>query len=187
MAIHRTTLQWLNFIGAPGFTNLHWDGTGSTAVADADTKAFASSLQQRLPDGVIVQATGEVETIDEATGELVSVTSYAQGTAVTGSQGGPYSSAVGAVLSWSTAGIVAGRRVRGRTFIVPMSASQFDSSGTLSSGAQSALVASGQGLLSSLGVFGIWSRPRGGLAGSFHEATNVAVPDMTAVLRSRRD
>jgi hypothetical protein len=106
------------------------------------------------------------------------------------------------VINWKTAGVRAGRRVRGRSFLVPLLSQTFDVNGTATSaalttvnGAAGPLYAGTEGDIR----LGVWARPtaikdvNGNPTGEYnedgvwHPATAHSVPDMAAVLRSRRD
>lgn len=193
MAIHRVTTVWSGFPGAPGYSNFFFTGDGSGgAAAESRSRVvgFFSEINDLLPSDVQFLVEGEVAVLDELTG---SITGYimAEPGAVPGSGGlaGGYSAASGAVVTWNTAGVVNGRRVRGRTFVVPLGGAAYQSDGSLSASAIGTLQAGAEELVGTGfdSGFGVWSRPGTSGGGSFWEVNGYRVPDMAAVLRSRRD
>lgn len=193
MAIHRITTVWSGFQGGPGYTNFFFTGDGSGgAAADsrAQVVAFFNGIANSLPSDVVWTVEGEAAVIDEVTG---SITGYVMAeenpTPGGGGMSGGYSAASGAVVTWNTAGVVNGRRVRGRTFVVPLGGGAYQSDGTLATTTIAALQDAASALVGTLfdSGFGVWSRPGTSGGGTFWEVTGFRVPDMSAVLRSRRD
>lgn len=194
MAIYRTTVRWTGFQGAPGYTNFHFtDLSASPGPVDARTRSssFFNAIGSLLPSEVSWVVEGEVAVIDEATGQ---VTDYEMvnpdPTPGTGGQAGGYSAASGAVITWNTAGVRNGRRVRGRTFIVPLGGNTYQNDGTLLPATISTLNDAAVELVGESGFesgFCIFSRPSSSGPGGVYPVIGHRVPDMSAVLRSRRD
>lgn len=189
----RVTAVWTGFSGAPGYTSFHFStftGGGDAQAAVDRVRAFFSGVRTFLPGSVSIQVQPTVEILDEASGVLQDyVDAEDPPLVVTGNGTGAYSAAAGAVISWNTATVANGRRVRGRTFLVPLSGSGLESDGTLSAAGLLEINAAAAGLEG--GDFEqqlvVWSRPRNGAGGVAAPVTGHRVPDMTAVLRSRRD
>lgn len=193
MAITRVTAVWSGFTGAPGYTNFFFDAFGVGDEVDLETdrvRDFFQTVREALPNDVIVQVQQEAAIIDETTGELMG---YSQATTppqpVVGYSTAAYSAPSGACVTWNTETIARGRRLRGRTFVVPLSSGAYDAQGTLTNEAQgflnggaNALIGDGSGP-----QMVIWSRPRGGVGGSIGPVTSHRVADKVAILRSRRD
>ena len=95
---------------------------------------------------------------------------------------------VGACVSWLTGGIVGGRRLRGRTFLVPLHNSTYDTDGTFTSGVLTALTAF-QTAMRAAGPLAVWHRPTtpGGTDGTSYGVIGARVRDRVAFLSSRRD
>lgn len=193
-SIHRYIWDWTGFVGAPGVTAIYTDNDDTVGVADA-FDAWLFSIRAFMPDDVHIRLRPEAEVIDDATGELLSVHSAPTARAIDGANSGPYSAASGMCVAWGTSGLVAGRRVRGRTFLVPMSGAFYDSQGALSDtdlpGVRTGLASF---MATAAGHQVIWSRPRTDpvtgavtLAGSSHPVTSASIRDRVAILRSRRD
>ena len=193
MTIHRVTLGWTGFQGAPGYSNFFFEGAADSTIAYQSVQRvmeFAGALASVIPEDVSWVSANEVDNIDEVTGALEGYAvredsvSYDPPTA-----GGSYSAPSGAVINWLTETVARGRRLRGRTFLVPLANSAYQSDGTLSSSALTTIRSAAELMIFEPGdsSFGIWSRPRNGAGGVFGEVVAAQVPDMAAVLRSRRD
>lgn len=193
MAITRITAQWSGFRGAPGYSNFFFGGEPS-APADAESAAQAVSdmfalFDTWLPTPVSVSILPTADVLDESTGNITSQVDITPPDVIEGGSTGTYSAASGAVINWNTSAYVNGRRVRGRTFLVPLTTSAYDSSGDLTSAVLTG-IRNGAGYLTSgasLMPFVVWSRPRAGAGGTAHPVVSATVPDKGAVLRSRRD
>lgn len=148
---------------------------------------FWTSVALRLATGTVGTVEDSGDTIAEATGTLTGSWSFGTATGFVGGGSSNYPSGVGAVVTWNTDGIVRGRRVRGRTFIVPLDGGSYDASGTLASFALDTFRNAADALITACaGAFVIWSRPSGGAAGSSHPVVSATVSDRVATLRSRR-
>lgn len=203
MDILRVTARWAGFQGAPGYSNFHftaeggfWDGgllgDDAQAAADAAAERVADAFGQIgsvLPDSVQISIESEAIIFDSDSGEALGFAEVDQDVIAASGDDGGYSGATGAVVNWRTNDYRFGRRIRGRTFLVPLGGSSYQDDGTLTSSALERLRTFGTRMLGSSGgpTFGVWSRPVGGAGGVFATATTANVPDMAAVLRSRRD
>lgn len=203
MDILRITARWTGFTGAPGYSAFHfttdggfWDGglLGDSAQVAADGAANRvrdafSEINSILPGGVSIAAESEAEILDSDSGEIIGMVSVPSNRVNASPTGGGWSGASGAVVNWRTNDYRFGRRIRGRTFIVPLSGGAYEDDGTLESSTISSLNGFALEMINGEGpaTFGVWSRPRDGGGGVFATVTNHSVPDMAAVLRSRRD
>lgn len=201
--ILRVTARWSGFVGAPGYTVLHFrdfgtgDGPGgepdaAQALAAAErARTFFASVATLLPNSVTIQVQSEVDMLEDTTGQLQDSFSVAPPAVVTGTGGtGGYAAAAGAVVNWRTASFRNGRRIRGRTFLVPLAGGSYQSDGTLNDTFRTTLVNAAQALTDSAGSpdLGVYSRPTAvGTDGRWVIATGSTVPDMAAMLTSRRD
>jgi hypothetical protein len=193
MAIYRTTTVWTGFSGAPGYTNFYFQGTGdgdSAANVITKTRAFWTKIAPRMPSVVKMRVDDEVARIDEVTGIVETFLSGVGGAEFAGGQSGGFSSATGACITWQTGAVRNGRRVRGRTFIVPLNGNNYDVDGTIAGGTLVDLNAAAA-ILADPGSpnLVVWSRPsvKGGSDGAAHFVQAWRVVDKAAVLRSRRD
>lgn len=208
--IMRVKLNWTGFIGAPGYTVFHFRDFAlpDTDVADAQdavnkVDAFANGFRSYCPSVVTLKTAADVEIIEETNGALVDVLTTVPAAAMIGNQpaANTYAAAVGGVVTWRTAGIRNNRRIRGRSFLVPFGQAAFAADGTLAASTVSGLNTLATDLRTVVGsaILGVWARPtaikdaNGVPTGAYnndgilHQVTSHSVPDMGAVLRSRRD
>lgn len=193
MDMLRITARWSGFLGAPGYSNFFFAGGGglisdAQQVADRVQDAF-SRLSFVLAGPVSVAIEPEAAVIDSDTGEVTDYQAITPDGTITGGGSGTFAGPVGSVVNWRTNDLRNGRRIRGRTFLVPLSSEAFDTNGTLTEAARLASTGFAETLVGGDfdSEFGVWSRPVGGSGGVFATATGFSVPDMAAVLRSRRD
>lgn len=193
MAIHRVTVPWTGFPGSPGYSNFFFEGDADALVAYQSIQrvmSFLGALSTLIPGDVDFTAPREVDNLDEATGILTGYATRDQGVEYTPPQAtGSYSAPTGACVNWITDTVARGRRLRGRTFLVPLANSAYDVDGSLSDAARTTIQSAAELMIFEPGAssFGIWSRPRNGAGGTFGEVVAADVPDLAAVLRSRRD
>jgi hypothetical protein len=91
------------------------------------------------------------------------------------------------MVRWQTSGIVNGRRVKGRTFLVPLINTTYGS-GVIGAGTVSAIQSAADTFVASAGAdMRIWHRPTAGAGGIAYPITAAVVPNLATVLRSRRD
>jgi len=185
--------ETIGFPGAPGFTTMYFEGASQEerdAATDHVTQ-FMTVAKTAFPTNWAYQIKPECRVLEDTTGALLDIhtTSASNDDQVlglsAGTSFGPGPS--GACMSWRTATTNWSRRVRGRTFFVPLAAAMYDANGTLNGGLITALNGAAVTLIAHTeGRFGIWSRPRAGAGGKFALATTGAVKDQAAILRSRR-
>jgi hypothetical protein len=162
----------------------------STAVAALST--FFGAIKNLLPNGTSWQVPGSGDLIDETNGELKGTwTQSGAATQASTATVAAYASGVGACIQWQTSGIVHKRRVKGKTFIVPLLAAGYDNNGTILGTTVTALQNAANTLVSTSNLQ-IWSRPFKGTPtnpqrnGAGYEVTAGLVLDRVARLRSRQ-
>lgn len=184
MTMNRVKVLWQNFSGAPGYSN-HY--VGSTTTAQTAIRAFYNALASYIPTGTTIQVPNTGDQVNEATGQITGAWTGTPQSQVTCSGAGNYSGPCGAIVNWRTAEVINGRRPMGRTFIVPLVVGSYDSNGSLSAGTISAIQTAADTLISSLaGELKVWSRPKPTIAGANVTVVSAQVPDMAAILKSRR-
>jgi len=209
-SILRVKLNWTGFPGAPGLTVFHFrdfDGGGDFSTqaqaATSRVELFAGAIKDLLPSTASLRCASDVEEIEETTGELVNIhpVTAANGTISNASAAAVYSGPVGAVINWRTNGVRNGRRIRGRSFIVPITGDKFDASGTLATATITTLQNAANALVNPAGSpdLGVYARPTAikdaqgnptgehNADGIWYVAAAANVPDLAAVMRSRRD
>lgn len=187
-----------------------WSGSGvvgpglSTFYA-ADTspgfpaavRAFYQALVTSFPTNVTITVPNGGDVIDPSTGVLTGA--WTDGTAplpVVGTGAGTYAAGVGAQVRWRTLGVVAGRRVVGSTFLIPLVSPIFDSDGTITAASRTVIQNAANAYVTAAPYGTIWSRPYAGdttpghvrpaRAGSQHIISGAVVPDRPSWLVSRR-
>jgi hypothetical protein len=193
MGYSQLTWRWNGFTGAPGWVRMKF--LGSLNVADANTAAanmrtWLTSISTLGPTGSSLSCDSTVGIFGDfgdQTGEI-SLTTIPSAVTCTGT--GAYAGGAGAVVNWLTSAFHAGRKVRGRSFLVPLTQGAFQTDGTLLGGVQTSLQAAAQALATSSPTPVVFSK-KGPAGGPFTNVTAVVtgatVPDRTAILRSRRD
>ena len=191
-------VNWTGIPSGNGYTNLYFRNTTpgvipQAVVNEAVTKtdvwldSFATGINNTV--SYVVDAT--VDVIDDADGTLQGTFTATPDTTRVGTQTANYAAGVGVCINWSTTTIRGTRKMRGRTFIVPLAINSYSVDGTLdttrlgnfradsatfrAAGTDARLV--------------IWGRPTtaGGTDGVSAEVTSSSVSDKVAMLSSRRD
>lgn len=179
----RFTFVWNGWVGAPGYTNLYFDHAADVGTIATALDTFWTAVATWIPSPVTI-AFHEGAIIEATTGELVDGASLGSTPTYTGSGAGVIAAPAGLCMTWRTNDVVGGRRVRGRTFIVPLATGHYQTDGTLYS--PPTYTATAQDLIDDSGdALVVWHRPVAGTGGSFHTATDAAVRDRVSVLRSR--
>jgi hypothetical protein len=188
MAYTRITALWTGAAGLPGYTRLKFmgdlDAAGATSAA-ARMRTFFDAIKSFIPQGITI-GFNETAQIFNVQRELTGEVAYTVPATVTGGGIGNYAAPVGLVVNWITGSFFNGRKVRGRTFIVPASNTAFFSDGTLQSSTMSTVVTAAQALAAGTPNLGITSG-NGVDTFALQNVTGASVPDRAAVLRSRRD
>ena len=184
--------------GGTGYSVFHVRESGLEPV-NLSAQAFADDLRAGLvtlggdlPNDVSINFEAEAREIDVATGTLTDVHAVTPPATVVGIQTGTYAAPSGAKVDLNTAAIVAGRRLKGRTFMVPLAGTSYADNGQVSTGARGRLVTAFGMFRDNPGNYSlaVWSRPQAGppsRAGTLADVISVSVPTKAAVLRSRRD
>lgn len=197
MSIFRVRAVLSGYQGGPGLMTQYF----SPAVAGFN-EALAQLSVDRVRDALSAgselwgnwatwSVDGTVDEINEANGQLVSSLTVLPRT-VTGTNPstaiGP--APAGACINWLTAEIKRGKRVRGRTFLVPLYSAAFQNDGTLNTSTLTSVAEFGDAMNDAGAtdlVHVVWSRPIAGTGGTKHGITGHRTADKAAVLRSRRD
>lgn len=180
--LQRIVCVWTGTSGLPG-VSVFYGAAGGTA--NADIKAFFTSIKDILanPTSVAIPESGDL--IDEVTGTLTGGWTNPSGAGTVTSAGSNiYAAGVGGYVVWNTAAIVGGRRLKGRTFLCPLNVGAYDTSGTLLATPRTTIVNAADTLVLA-GQTRVWHRP-GTTAGIGVVPFSASVPDQVTSLRSRR-
>lgn len=123
--------------------------TGAAGSLPADVKWTIDPIVEAF-DGVL----GGI------TGELPAAVAIPPGR---GTNTGSYANGVGLTIKWKTGGMFNGRRVQGRTFIVPLAGQQFDGDGLVDTGVATAWQGLANAYITAMGTLSltplVWGRP----------------------------
>lgn len=197
--IIRVKVNWSGFVGAPGYTNLYFEPVPESDVitqpvvdnAVSKVQTFLGTWRQWLPTVVTTGVDSTIEEIDEQNGALQGFWSSTVAAPAGGSGSTSFASPAGACISWGTQGVRNGRRVRGRTFMVPLASSAYDTDGTIHGTHLPVMRTAANTLHGDAGGsrLVIWARPNGGIIpdGGAYDVITANITDKVAMLTSRRD
>lgn len=188
--IMRYRLTWTGGPIGTGYTTLFATGTAAQTFADGAAAFFVAALGTGaaggLPSGVSVAGDSFVDIIDTPTGLLTDSQAITAPATLAGANTQQYAAPAGAVVTWSTLGVVNGQRVRGRTFFVPLSSSKYDPSGTLLDAFRTSMQAAASTYRAGSWSPCVYHRPIAQTGGSAFLVTSSSVKDRVAILTTRR-
>lgn len=172
--------RWIGGRIGAGATVFHFQsiasGTAAQGLANA-TRALMLAVAGNIPNDVSISFDSEVRELAND-GTLLAAYPVSAPVQVTGAGSTVYANGTGVLVRHSTAAVIAGRRLIGRTFIVPMTASVFDTNGDVAAATQTTLnnaFTSFRTAAASAGAdFAVWSR-----------ANAATAPVVTSVTQSR--
>lgn len=176
--------------GGPGVSTFHFnDNLPVTDIPALDQaiEDFFIAVDDLLVNEVQVQGPSEFTVHDTVTGALIDAVPVSVPWILTGKDMGAYNRAAGLRVDWLTGAVVGGRRLRGRTFLVPAPLSAFTADGALTLTAATAAATAATALitdaLNASAPLVVWSKTHGVM----HDVTVPVIPALGAILRSRRD
>jgi hypothetical protein len=196
--VARVTAVWTGFTGAPGYSNFHFTSLDTDTArnsAGAAVRTFFAAFGAYLASTWTITVQPNIKVFDMTSGKLIREDTMTTPPAVLpgSSAAVAYAGGAGLVVRWNTGLIYNGRRVRGRTYMVPLQGvSQSD--GTLASAVITAAVNAGNALIANTPAdFAIWAKlfdKTSGkpvqVGGGIAPADTCAVTDQTGILKSRR-
>lgn len=183
--IDRITCTWSGGAGLPGISTFYALPAETTACADL--VVFFQVVDAYIPTGTTVLVPNEGDSIESTTGELVGGWTRTGGNLMSGGSALDWAAGTGARVKWNTSGIFNGRRLRGSTFLCPLTVNVFDNNGTIDSTVFGVLQA-GATALANAGSLIIWKRPSpsGAANGGYSTIESATVSDVVTSLRTRR-
>lgn len=188
MDLNRVVVTWSGGgIVGQAVSVLHYAGDVGGPPLGGILTAY-QQLGPIVPAGVTVTVPASGDVIDDRTGTITNVWNGTGGGVVNMNGLNTSAAGVGACVSLYTGGIVKGRKLRGRVFVVPLHTASYQSDGTLVSADLAKVLAFGNALMAA-GPLAVWHRPstKGATDGNSYGVQRVNVRDKVAVLRSRRD
>lgn len=154
-----------------------------TSAQLAGLRALWAAVAGNIPTGVSLQVENTGQIIDATTGQADDAWSGTAQSAVACNGTGPYSTASGVHFRWNTGTFFNGRAMRGKTYLVPVTTSTFDTDGTIPTATLTFMNNSLNNFLATTaGGLTIYSRRA---ANAFIVTGAVAI-DRQVVMRSRR-
>lgn len=156
---------------------------------------YYTNLSSNRPAGCAVQVENVGDVLDPLSGALTGSWSGPAQAALPGFGTGAYPAPAGLCVTWNTGTVLDRKRLRGRTFMVPLAGDQYQNDGSLSALSQSNHQINASTLVADAAAnFVVWHRPRPvslrypvARAGGYAAVVSANVRDKVAVLRSRRD
>lgn len=169
----------------PAVSTFFTDETDTGFVANIGS--FWDAVKALIPAGISITTQNSGDLIDVATGALSGTWTDGSTVVVTTSAAGAFTLGAGGRVEWATSGIRNGRRVRGSTFIVPLSGGAYSNSGLINGTFQTTMNGAASALRTAMGTnFKVYSRPGPTGAGQANTVIGSDVSTAVSWLRSRR-
>jgi hypothetical protein len=195
LQLARVMVEWSGTMVKGAAANVLYFEAPTGVVDLAAIRSAYSNLQTLLPAGCTLQFPGAGDLVDEFTGVLQGAWTATSPTGIVGAGAAGSAAGAGACVSWNTGMVVAGHRLRGRTFIVPLATDAYDATGTLASLA----LTMGNAFATAMNAipsFVVWHRPThtgtgpsrvNNNDGAARLVASYTLKDKVAFLSSRRD
>lgn len=182
--LRRINVVWNGLTALPGLS-VFYAPFGTDAGADLMT--FFNAIKTQFPALLSWQIPTSGDTIQDSDGAITGAWTAGTGGLVQATGAGNYAAGTGAYVNWGTSTIVGRRRLKGRTFLSPLIAGNFDSVGTINNSVVTSLQTA-CATLAATGHIVIWHRPSsiGAADGTSGVVTSAQVPDQVTSLRTRR-
>ncbi len=161
---------------------------GTDWAGDRDAvETWLTDLANSVPNDVSFTIPSSGDVFNSETGAVFDSWAGGSDQVIPGTATGTWAAGVGVRIRWFTAGFVAGRRVVGTTFVVPLAAGVFGDDGLPSVSLVDGLKGNAEILIDDMvGSFYVWSRPVPGRVGTVHAILSASVPRAVTSLASRR-
>lgn len=181
VTLQKIQVTWTGKKGLPGVNTFYSEGAWDNVITALDL--FYKTCQNNIPAGVVITYPSSGLEVDAATGQAVgSWVGTGTPAPVTCTGAGGWAAPIGAVVNWHTGSYVAGRELRGKTFLVPLTGGMFDD-GTMIDSFKGELQSAADALIFNAPTLRVLSKK----TGVSRPVLTAKIPDMAAVLRSRRD
>lgn len=193
MAYTEVVVVWSGANGLPGYSKFRavtsLSSTQLNAFA-ANVMAFFSAIKALVP-AIVTFTMQPGASVHEDDGTLINeatITSLPAPVVCTGS--GAYSAASGILVLWNTGAVNGGKKVRGRTYLVPVSTTVLQADGTIVDAQRTVVQTAANTLVGATPAPAINSRARASnplATNATVQVVSAVVSDKQVVLRSRRD
>jgi hypothetical protein len=185
MATRKYVCTWQTGVQGGAGMSVFYSAFGTDMTPALNT--FWGAIKATFSDEVSVTVPTNGDVIDESTGLLTGAWTGGTGSVNSGSAHSAYAAGTGAFIKWNTATVIAGHRVKGRTFIAPILVNGYDTNGTII-GSYLTIIQNAATTLAATGQPVIWHRPPviGSPGGAVAAVVSATVPDKTTSLASRR-
>lgn len=120
--LYRVQLVSTGVAGSPYYTTFHFLASGGSASqAATDAAGFWAVVDGYMDSSLTWDLDTDVEVIDSATGNIVSVQNVSPASGTGGATGDMLPPSNQALVRWRTGQFVGGREIRGKTFLPAMS------------------------------------------------------------------
>lgn len=194
MVMMKIVAVWSGWAGGPGYSSFYTGASGDGAqltTAANKVKNFFAGITLAIPTGITISIQPTALSVNEGDGSIndeVPITTVPAN--VVGAGSANFSAPSGACVIWRTGGFVGGRRLRGKTFLVPLSGGVYDTDGTIIANRLTELRSVATTFATPGGAaatdFVVWHRPVAGAGGSSSPIISASVADRAAILSSRR-
>lgn len=179
--LNQIRVVWNGLPGGTGISTFYADPTGTPPTAYINS--FFNNFKTICPSLLSWVIPNGGNEIDIASGQPVGHWTQGSVATIAATGTGAFAWPTGAMVRWDTNSWLGGRRLSGKTFLVPLLSSCYDTDGTLSAGTVTNIANSAATLVSGAPGLRVWSR-RSAAAASIASSTCV---DKAVVMRSRRD
>jgi hypothetical protein len=191
-SLWRVVVDWSGGKIGTGFSNLYFTGGVSTPQICADSvRTFFSSAYNAntsLPTGITISFRSTVDVVEETDGSLANQLPVTAPGSLTGADSKVYAALAGSCVTWRTADFHNGRRVRGRTFLVPLGGNALQSDETIDNTQLGFINTAAASLVSAAPELVVWRRPTavGATDGTHSVVISGTSADRACYLTSRR-
>ena len=198
--MYRYEVEWLVPGGGGGSSRFYGlenaPSQGQIQAWAASIRTMFGAITSQVPNVVSWTFGTEVAVMSVGTGVITDYLPITPLASLAGNAAGPYAAPVGGLWRWETTVVRNSRRVRGRTYLVPLVRDAFDGQGNLQANTITQLQGAAAAYLTANPPDGpiqpcVWSPPNPDLdpprVGAAAEITQAVVPDLAVILRSRRD
>lgn len=192
MPLYRYLVNWSIPNAGPSVSVFHFNGGGAAALQTSVNalRVFINTCAPWLPDDVTASFDPEAAELDISTGSMIGVQAVAPPASVTGAVAGVWAGGSGWRVDWTTNSVLNGRRVGGRTFLVPAAGNAFATNGQVSSSTRTPVTTAAATFVTATqasgAILSVYHRPKGASPGSVYACNGGNVPALAATLRGRK-